>query len=789
MNKKKAIALCVGLTSLCAQAYETATHRILNRHAVQRSILATDPTLLSDLGLLPFSQVAYSTNVSGGQMTATDIIAFGGEYEDSGARPLNHFYDPQYNRPFGRGLELRPLSQLVGGVANPDWALEDNGDINPGDPACGQLNDCTQIFSFKRGQRALYDSLVLEVPSARLEAASRALQIVGQVTHLLQDMAQPQHTRNDQHLHPMPVTKNNPQWAIYELWTESQNASIDTMLAGQPGYPIPRFGTARSYWHSADMAQARYVGMAEFTSYNYTSYGTQYVGGYLDQNHIGAAPGLALPDGTLKLIKRLPTKGFVTPSGVTVAPGYADFVVGQIKDEFTNTSSAEVKLASTSLLWSFLSNPVPKWGFVENTEVYRDHHKVLLPRAVAFSAGLINHFFRGRLSIEADGRPNYWKVINTGKEAMDGTFVVYSEDEFGWRRQIFDSATRASVMPGASTTLYFTPPSGTKKLVAVFHGRIGEEGEASGGTYFAVAGKIVPYTAPPEITFKREPLPMVAGKSYSVNYTVKQATSGSYSCTPAQTGGMQAYGSLSMGTGTIPGTASSDWVGKTSSCTYSATGLGGTTVVNETNITTVAAPPPAVPCGQVVKSGSSAGLDVIQEMGSTAGKVLVNFEAFDIPDGLVITADNTAATVLTTTNGLVSGTKALSFNHDPVARGTTKVRLKVTGNSNAGTIWNVGSSCPGQPAPGTTAVPIRFGLEGPSAIGECSIGYTLKVDGITRPFPGTVSLSPSESHSYTLVVTQAFPNNPCPYYKYPYYYNSLGKYQMYSGPAQYLQVR
>lgn len=798
MNNNKTIALCLALTLVSQQAlaYQESTHEKLNKHAVLRSVLATDATLLSDLGLLPFNQAGYATNQATSQgrtnLTATELISFGGKYEDADYRSLNHFYDPQYNRPYGRGLQVVPVSMLIGGVANPDWALEDRGDVNPGDPACGSINDCTQNFSFKKGQQALYDSLVSITPGARLQAASRALQSLGQVTHLLQDMGQPQHTRNDQHLHPVPLIGTNPSWSFYEMWTQSQDAKIDAMLQAQLGtasaYPVPRFATARSYWHSADMTTANYVGMAEFTSQNYTSYGTQYVAGQLDRNYIGAAPGIVLPDGTGRSIVRLPTQGFVTPSGTTVAPGYADFIVGSIRDDFTNQPVTGVKLASKSVMWTFLLG-MPKQVFVENTEVYRDHHKVLLPRAVAFSAGLINHFFRGRLDMVPEpGRTNFWRITNTGKDAMDGTFSVYAEDEYGTRDQIQTSMFHLILAPGSIAITGFTPPANAKKLVAVFIGKIGADSGAN-GEFNAVAGKVISYAVPPEFSFTRSPTPMVAGKSFRLDYTTKNATSGTYVCNATKTGGMSAAGTLTMGTGVITGTAQSAWVDAPSTCTYTLTGPAGSFAFNESNIKTDPAPVPAVPCGQVIRSGSSSGLDVVQELGTTPGKVSVNFEAFSIPDGLEIKADNPAATLLATTGGLVAGTKALSFTHDPTARGTTRVRVKVTGNSDTGTVWNVGVSCPGQAAPGSTAVTVKFVIEGPSQPSDCWITYSLTVDGISRPFPYNLPMSPGENHTYTLIAKNASLDSSCTWYKVPYYYDNNGQHRMWTGQPIGFQVQ
>jgi len=53
-------------------------------------------------------------------------------------------------------------------------------------------------------------------------------------------------------------------------------------------------------------------------------------------------------------------------------------------------------------------------------------HQFLIPRAVNYSAGMINYFFRGKIDlVEDDDNPGNYFLKNLGNEPMTGTFALY----------------------------------------------------------------------------------------------------------------------------------------------------------------------------------------------------------------------------------------------------------------------------------------------------------------------------------------------------------------------------
>src|SRR5919198_4525169 len=97
-------------------------------------------------------------------------------------RPFNHFFDVQRG---GTGLAI------VGGPPAPDGALGREGR----GPSPSQNH-----FSLPDARVYQIRSLREESRAERDRNTARLFRTLGQVLHVLQDMAQPQHTRNDPHL-------------------------------------------------------------------------------------------------------------------------------------------------------------------------------------------------------------------------------------------------------------------------------------------------------------------------------------------------------------------------------------------------------------------------------------------------------------------------------------------------------------------------------------------------------------------------------------------------------------
>ena len=117
--------------------------------------------------------------------TISDLIQFGARWEDdkSWEQALRHFYDPVNNRPLV--IDDHRADPFI--VASPDWALE----------SPQALQD--QAHSYQDARRHFYDALTGLSEIERKKSFGLMFQSIGHVIHHVQDMAQPQHVRNDVH--------------------------------------------------------------------------------------------------------------------------------------------------------------------------------------------------------------------------------------------------------------------------------------------------------------------------------------------------------------------------------------------------------------------------------------------------------------------------------------------------------------------------------------------------------------------------------------------------------------
>jgi hypothetical protein len=143
-------------------------------------------------------------------------------------------------------------------------------------------------------------------------------------------------------------------------------------------------------------------------------------------------------------------------------------------------------------------------GFQLDDQVMAAYAARLLPRAVAYSAGLLDYFFRGKpdfqVTLEKDEtavtpenpRPPYRFALviqNDGNEPMAGDFSLYadtgdSDAPDSWRRELVVAKTLVLSRAGEGGSTYpmlseapffFTPPANLKQLILVFKGTLGVE--------------------------------------------------------------------------------------------------------------------------------------------------------------------------------------------------------------------------------------------------------------------------------------------------------------------------
>lgn len=460
-----------------AVAFSISTHELLNVKAAEQSF--TDRYLKEQLGFAEGLQTQF------GVRKAFEWIKFGGAAEDEflGVEPLGaafrsrqHFHNPlpSWDQAGlnGRCFVLVPVS----GEASVRWAQD------PKQGLSGQA-------AWADARQAFLQALALPSKAERDAAWARTFRILGQQMHLVADLAAPAHTRNDPHCRADG----------FETWASnlSNQSFIQGLLAAPPVRPDPTifslgvpiddsiakvpiarlWDTDQYVKTNPDITLSPTIGLAEYSNANFFSDDTVF--------------SADLP--------------FPARTSVELGPPEPEPKKGELRRYFKKVRDGELidHLAVPSALYEFLPEALKDQKKGLDDKVFRDYGEKLLPRAVGYSAALLDYFFRESVQVER----MYWEndgvfidVRNRAAEEMEGVFelyAIYDKDTDGERRETFsalDGGASVKVGPHASRTFQLDVPPDhrpTPNYVLVFRGRLGDEADAVIGQIFMVPHVIV----------------------------------------------------------------------------------------------------------------------------------------------------------------------------------------------------------------------------------------------------------------------------------------------------------
>jgi len=371
----------LAMLSTALWAYELPTHQRFSRIAYERSVLA-DGGFLSSMGITDTIRLVPTSK---DRLAAPpEVVALGAQYEDDlfplPPRPFNHFFDPQNE---GRGLDKPPLAAQV---PSPRWMLDEDGAL-----------DAAQQYSVRRARTYLYQAITSRQRADRLRYLGLTLESVGRTVHHLQDMAQPAHVRNDAHVSLGLVVPDT-----YERWTDEHLNDLPvTAVYSGAGVDSLRFPISRSFWESEG------IGIAEFTSRNFVSDDTNFseTGGTTDTAADYPLPA-AQPCAGTGLLRATDVRDPTLLGSSWPIVAQAWFVATPVEDLLLPLPASVTCNERTSTYAYFASLSGLESGpvFTYNSFNFRAAHSYLIPRAIAYSVGYINHFFRGRIGVEAVAR-------------------------------------------------------------------------------------------------------------------------------------------------------------------------------------------------------------------------------------------------------------------------------------------------------------------------------------------------------------------------------------------------
>ncbi len=356
--------------------FATESHRTINELATSGSQIL-NAHLKDALGFAAGVD-AKIKNTRGVQKSIVEWIGEGGVAEDrllfsgrfgellgGSTRSLNHFHQP-LRAPWDQAGLIR---------ANPSsarWAQDPHQ--APG-----------RMASWFNARSTFLDALKATTEQQRDAQFAETFQTLGQVMHLVADLASVAHTRDDPH----PFAYEFEGFVLKRPDVINGFIGFDPSILQQPTgdsfatLPIARLWDTNTYNGTNPPADLdRQIGLAEFANANFFSRDTIRL-------TAGADPELPLP-----AVDRL-----------DVGPTAPDPRTGKL-GRYLSKNRDGVLIAHMVRVGVF-ANYSPKIRVLLDDRVYQDYAQYLLPRAIGYSAGILDYFFRGKIKIEAPDRYAY----------------------------------------------------------------------------------------------------------------------------------------------------------------------------------------------------------------------------------------------------------------------------------------------------------------------------------------------------------------------------------------------
>lgn len=442
------VSLFLLLRSFCAHSFEIGTHRDVSRQAA----------FLSNLDNFLKTKLNFPGGVND-QVLGKRIFEWiedGSEFEDDFPRYLHHYHNPlrdwrQAGLRIG-GLPVGNSSILWGQRVELQLPLDEN-------------------YTWYRARDEYFNGLTANTQAEREDHLARTFRTLGHQIHLVQDAANPAHTRNDPHVFNTGIEAYVEDIRINDMALFEQLASgcvgfdpTILTLSPNPVAPIPIariIDTTDPEQTSASPSAGTNQGIAEYSNANFLSLDTIF-------------------------------EDFTFPRVGSLGPGFDETepVTGRPRRYFPKEADGETgfRLVAEGTLTERLNPFVGNQGYVLDRGVFQDYAEKLLPRAIGYSAGLLDYFFRGEIEVDQINAESI-TITNRSSETMDGTFTLYYDAADGTRKQVSDGSwTLPSPLQAGDTSdeLTFTEPTDFaegNEYIIVFEGTLGSESNA-------VVGKI-----------------------------------------------------------------------------------------------------------------------------------------------------------------------------------------------------------------------------------------------------------------------------------------------------------
>ncbi|HWC04414.1 MAG TPA: hypothetical protein VHF87_16785 [Methylomirabilota bacterium] len=403
-------------------------------------------------------------------------------------RVVHHFHNPLAPSWAEAGLTVGLLQWISSNV----WQQQPSQSTAPG------VRNGPGNWAWPDARERFYRALTATAPGEREAGFADLFRTLGQTMHVVQDASVPAHTRNDPHLRlrfGSIVLYHDPDGYERYVDTLASNPATFAALLGLLPTVLPAEGIYGPVGISSrvDRASAPVPVSALIDS-------GQYVG---TNPEVTATPGDGPPviglaeysnanffskDTTaLNRPSLLESFPHPAPTDLVLGPPTPAGPSGPLRRYFRKPGAGDPieYLAVPSALYEFLPDALKDRQVGLDPRVLEHYAEKLLPRAVGYSAALLDYFFRGAFGAELSD--SGVRVFNhTAGESATGAFQLLREDPDGTREELA-RWENVSVAPGGGSdvlpvaTLPGDTPPGTRCWL-IFRGRLGGEPDAVAGS-------------------------------------------------------------------------------------------------------------------------------------------------------------------------------------------------------------------------------------------------------------------------------------------------------------------
>jgi hypothetical protein len=480
-------------------------------YALGFSSFATSPTLITratdEPGVLTNSPLKW--------------LMFGSLMEDVQDTPIfglhflrssDHFYTVTPSRIPGQAIGLTDTSETAkqaaapltnafiwgtaSGIAGPEYHLSTPGPIGaPPQTFGGNAGPNNNKWSDARLNE--YGALTNSYKTNRDATMALTLYVLGHVLHLAQDMSQPEHVRNDEHprhqaieqygltnylanalTSPVVLAQNFP--ARPHGWTYWQTNGFQKLLDFWDRGLYT--GNASALNNDATNAPGKKLGLAEFSNGNFLGQDALYAE-FFKTNDIHYFPYPSLyTSTTFPALNRRLTNALAT-SALKSGTLVKRFRISKTGDGIAVTNHSVLKYASSKIPEKLASiQGINSLTTIDDPQVLQEYHSILIPKAIEYSAGILDYFFRGTVDVSLSSDPfgRFLSLVITNTSSQDltnGAFQLFYDDTNAVRTELtgtnFVSNFSGALAAGATINATFVPVASAMNYTLVYKGTIG----------------------------------------------------------------------------------------------------------------------------------------------------------------------------------------------------------------------------------------------------------------------------------------------------------------------------